>query len=394
MDLTTLFLANVLLLSIFAISYLAIAFQASPRGHWLSWANANALLVAALLSFALDGALPLLAAYLLPNTLLLLGFGFHWQAARQLAQLPGGLSMIAAPASAYLLAALVAYSLNNYALAYMASNVIFTVLSIATISAYAAKTFRGLVSPIGMILAFFFLAAEGVLRTVHGLVTGGPQGPGLTNDVILDIHLMCALIFVSLTGAFALALSFELAADRNREAARRDPLTGAFNRREFQSRLEQILKAAPKDDFGLVHFDLDHFKQVNDRFGHLAGDDALVKVCTEVKAQLRQADCFARLGGEEFAVLLPSISRENAFKVADRLRECIAGLRFEFAPEDFRLTASAGVYHGNGNRLASNELLQTVDQSLYRSKEAGRNRISFVDAFSETVAGDDLVPQE
>ncbi|MHA7777538.1 GGDEF domain-containing protein [Roseibium sp. M-1] len=392
MDLSTLFLANVLLLSIFATSYLAIAFQAAPRGHWISWAAANALLAAALLCFALDTALPRLAVYLLPNTLLLLGFGFHWHAARQLAQLPTGLNTVAAPAFAYLLTALAAYFFGNYALAYTASNVVFTVLAVATISAYASKTFRGLVAPIGMILAFFFLAAEGVLRTVHGLVSGGPQGPGMINDMILDIHLMCALVFISLSGAFALALSFELVADRNREAARRDPLTGAFNRREFQSRLEDILKAAPKADFGLVHFDLDHFKQVNDRFGHVAGDEALVKVCTEVKAHLRQADCFARLGGEEFAVLLPCISRDNAFKVADRLRECIAGLKFEFAPEGFSLTASAGVYHGDGNHLASTELLQRVDKSLYRSKEAGRNRISFVEALSETVAGDDLVP--
>jgi diguanylate cyclase (GGDEF)-like protein len=394
MDLSTLFLANVLLLSIFAIAYLAIAFQATPRAHWLSWAAANTLLAAALLGFAFDKALPELAAYLLPNALLLLGFGFHRHAARQLAQLPSGKSTVAAPACAYLVAALFAYFLSSYALAYVASNLVFTAVAIATISVYAAKVFRGLVSPIGMILAFFFLAAEGLLRTVHGLATGGPQGPGMTSDAILDLHLICALVFVSLTGAFALALSFELAADRNKEAARRDPLTDTFNRREFQARLEALLARASRDEFGLLHFDLDHFKQVNDRFGHLAGDEALVKICTEVKAHLRQADCFARLGGEEFAVLLPSISRENAIKVADRVCECIAGLTYDFAPGDFSLTASAGVYHGNGNSLTSNELLRTVDKSLYRSKEAGRNRISFVEAISETMAGDDFVPAQ
>lgn len=383
MDASTLFSANVLLLSIFAITFLAISFQVSPRAHFLSWSAANALLALALLCFALDAHLPDLAAYLLPNALLLLGFGCHWHAARQIAQLPSRISNVAAPASAYLLVASTAFLLSDYALAYIASNVVFTLLAVLTITAYATAPFRGLLSPVGLILAFFFMGAEGVLRTVHGLLSGGPQGPGMLNDMTLDIHLMSALVFVSLTGAFALALSFELIARGHKEAARRDPLTGAFNRREFQTRLEDILQGSPEEDFGLIHFDLDHFKEVNDRYGHLAGDEALVRITSAVKAQLRQNDCFARLGGEEFAVLLPSVSRDNAYKIANRLRECISGLRFEFAPEDFQLTASAGIYHGDGKALGSTDILQTVDKGLYKSKKAGRNRVSFADTAPE-----------
>ncbi|ASP33715.1 GGDEF domain-containing protein [Labrenzia sp. VG12] len=383
MDASTLFSANVLLLSIFAITFLAISFQVSPRAHFLSWSAANALLALALLCFALDAHLPDLAAYLLPNALLLLGFGCHWHAARQIAQLPSRISNVAAPASAYLLVASTAFLLSDYALAYIASNVVFTLLAVLTISAYATAPFRGLLSPVGLILAFFFMGAEGVLRTVHGLLSGGPQGPGMLNDMTLDIHLMSALVFVSLTGAFSLALSFELIARGHKEAARRDPLTGAFNRREFQTRLEDILQGSPEEDFGLIHFDLDHFKEVNDRYGHLAGDEALVRITSAVKAQLRQNDCFARLGGEEFAVLLPSVSRDNAYKIANRLRECISGLRFEFAPEDFQLTASAGIYHGDGKALGSTDILQTVDKGLYKSKKAGRNRVSFADPAPE-----------
>jgi diguanylate cyclase (GGDEF)-like protein len=382
MDLSTLFSANVLLLSIFAICFLAISLQTHPRTHWLSWAAANTLLALALICFAVRNMLPPLAAYLLPNTLLLLGFGCHWHAARLLADMPSKISNVVAPAFAYVIAASCAYLLSDYALAYLAANVVLMLLSVATITVYASKPLRGLISSTGLILGFFFLAAEGVLRTIHGFVSVGSQEPFMIDNQSADIHLMCSLVFVSLTGAFSLALSFELMADRNREDARRDPLTGAFNRREFQARLETILKDTRKDDFGLVHFDLDHFKQVNDRFGHAAGDEALVRVCSEVKAHLRQNDCFARLGGEEFAVLLPSISRENAYRVAERLRECIAGLQFEFAPQDFNVTASAGVYHGNGGDLPSDELLKTVDQSLYQSKRTGRNRISIVEPVS------------
>jgi len=382
-DPSTLFAANVLLLSIFAISFLAVSFQVSPRGHWISWAAANALLAAALVFFAFENHMATLAAYLLPNALLLLGFGFHWHAARRIAHLPSRLSNVFAPTSAYLIVAACAFLLSNNALAYIASNVVVMILSVATISVYATKPFRGLLSPIGLILAFFFLGVEGVLKTVHGLVSGGPHGPGMINDMILDIHLLCMLVFATLTGAFSLALSFELVARRNEEDARRDPLTGAFNRREFQERLEDLLEGTAKEDFGLVHFDLDHFKQVNDRYGHVAGDEALVRVSSEVKAHLRQDDCFARLGGEEFAVLLPSISRDNAYKVANRLRECISGLRFEFAPEDFHLTASAGLYHGDGGELATTDILQTVDKGLYKSKEEGRNRVTFANITPE-----------
>lgn len=383
MDASTLFSANVLLLSIFSITFLAMSFQVSPRAHFLSWSAANALLAAGLLCFALDSYLPAHVAYLLPNGLLLLGFGFHWHAARRIAHLPSRISNVFAPTSAYLLVAAAAFLLSDYALAFLASNVVFTILAVLTITVYAKAPFRGLMSPIGLILAFFFLGAEGVLRTAQGLLSGDPQGPGMLSERILDIHLMSALVFVSLTGAFSLALSFELIARGHKEAARRDPLTGAFNRREFQARLEEILEGTVEEDFGLIHFDLDHFKQVNDRYGHVAGDEALVRITSAVKAQLRQDDCFARLGGEEFAVLLPSISRDNAYKVANRLRECISGLRFAFAPEDFRLTASAGVYHGDGEALASTDILQTVDKELYKSKKAGRDRVSFADPTSE-----------
>ncbi|MDN3720036.1 GGDEF domain-containing protein [Roseibium salinum] len=373
-----------LLLSIFAICFLAVSLQASPRGHWLSWSAANALLAAALLGFALDRHAPSLAAYLLPNALLLLGFGFHWHAARQLAQLPTGIVIVAAPAAGYLIVAGNAYLFSNFALAYTASNAILTFVAVATISAYASKPFQGLISAIGLVLAFFFLGVDGALRTVHGLVLGGLSGPLVIDDTLQNAHLMFALVFVSLTGAFSLAISFEQVAQRNQEAARRDPLTGTFNRREFQDRLEEILRAEPAQPFGLLHFDLDHFKQVNDRFGHVAGDAALVKICDTVKNHLRQDDCLARLGGEEFAVLLPRISRENAFKVAERVRERISELRYDFAPQEFSITASSGIYHGTGDGLGYEELFQIVDQGLYQSKSAGRNRISIA------VAGEEL----
>ncbi|MET1411521.1 GGDEF domain-containing protein [Roseibium sp. HPY-6] len=377
MDLLTLFSANLLLLLIFAISFQSMSLRVTPNAHWRSWAAANALLAIALICFAFERVLPTFVAYVLPNTLLLLGFGFHLYAARVLARLPNKLSDVFAPAASYVLVGVLAYVLSDPMLAYVGGNVIFTLLCVATIVAYTSKNFHGLISVIGLVLAFFFLAAVGGLRIFHGLAGDAFAGPGMINDMMQDLHLMSAMLFVSLTGAFSTALSFEQVAQRHKEAAMRDPLTGAYNRREFQSRLEDLLHASSRKTFGLLNFDLDHFKQVNDQFGHLAGDQALVKVVAATKAQLRKDDCFARLGGEEFAVILPDISRENAAKVADRLRQRISEIQFDFAPEDFRITASAGIYHGDGSEVVMEDLLQAVDESLYRSKNNGRNCVTF-----------------
>ncbi len=376
MDFSTLLSANVLLLSIFAISFLAMSLRVHPKGHWRSWAAANATLAIALLLQAIQAHLPLLTAYLLPNMLLLTGLGFHWHAARQLAGLPSGLSHILAPACAYAVAAFLSLPLGNFAPAAAVSNIIFALLCITTIGAYSSPPFRGLVSAIGLVLAFFLLAAEGTLRTVHGIFYGGPVTPGATSAVLEDTRQFAMLVFVSLTGAFSLAVSFEHTAHRHREAARRDPLTGTFNRREFQMRLDEIVSAAPEKAFCLIQFDLDFFKHVNDRYGHLAGDEALVKVSRAVKSHLRSDDCFARIGGEEFAVLLPDITLENAYKVAERLRNCIANQKYDFSPESFRITASFGVYHGKGGGLQPKDLVNIVDSRLYQSKSEGRNRVS------------------
>lgn len=382
MDPATLYSANVLLLSIFAITFLAMAFQVRGRGHWIAWSAANTLFAGALVGFALEPSLPTIPGRMVPNVLLLLGLACHWHAARGLARLPSGPMHVAGPAAVYVVIGLPACLLGGFAVAQSISNAIFALLAVATLAAYSSAPFRRMIAPIGLVLAFFFQAVEAVLRTVQGIGdigTGATAGPIPIDPMVRDIHLMFELVFVTLTGAFALALAFEIAARRHHEAARRDPLTGAFNRREFQTRLEDILKEHQPEDFGLIHFDLDHFKQVNDRFGHIAGDEALVTISNEVASHLRQNDCFARLGGEEFAVLLPSISRENAYKVAHRLRKRISALRFEFAPEDFCLTASAGIYHGDGGRMALGDLLRSVDNSLYRSKSEGRDRISHAD---------------
>jgi diguanylate cyclase (GGDEF)-like protein len=118
-----------------------------------------------------------------------------------------------------------------------------------------------------------------------------------------------------------------------------------------------------------VMLDLDHFKSLNDRFGHQAGDDVLRKVGSVLRAACRESDTPSRFGGEEFAVLMPMCPRSEAFAAAERLRELIAGIE---AP--VKVTASAGIATYRVNAATSSDMVKAADEALYQSKRMGRNR--------------------
>ncbi len=162
-----------------------------------------------------------------------------------------------------------------------------------------------------------------------------------------------------------------------------DPLTGCANRREFETRgMAEIARsqrsAAP---LSFVTIDLDHFKQINDRHGHRAGDEVLKAFVNLVKRTLRPSDFAGRIGGEEFALILPDTAIEGAKMVAERLRNLTEREVVWFAGTHIRFTVSLGVaqYGPDGNTYGS--VIETADTRMYRAKQAGRNR---------AVANDDL----
>lgn len=157
--------------------------------------------------------------------------------------------------------------------------------------------------------------------------------------------------------------------------ATRDPLTGVFNRREFVHQAQQALAQAQRHghELAVLMVDLDHFKSVNDRFGHPAGDEVLRQVTRLMSQSVRQTDCLARLGGEEFALLLPCTPASNALHLADKLRQKLADTPIE--PLGEPITASLGLSCLTaGQHLTLDTLLQRADQALYRAKDLGRNR--------------------
>lgn len=155
-----------------------------------------------------------------------------------------------------------------------------------------------------------------------------------------------------------------------------DPLTDIANRRAFLERAEHIFKGSQRyqSSITLLMLDLDFFKAINDKYGHLGGDKVLARFAQTVGLELRESDVFGRLGGEEFCVLLQQSNREEALNVAERIRERVQDLRFE-DPDGilFTLTVSIGVTTNleNDERLA--KLLERADKALYEAKHTGRN---------------------
>ena len=161
------------------------------------------------------------------------------------------------------------------------------------------------------------------------------------------------------------------------ELATTDSLTGLPNRRHFIERITQELNRIHR--FGksacLLMLDLDHFKLVNDRYGHASGDFVLKSFAKMMRAQLRQTDMAGRLGGEEFAILLPETELDSAGIFADRLRQRLASLPQNTGDIEFWVTVSIGYTSLSASDKHVDEALARADQALYRAKENGRNRI-------------------
>ncbi len=166
--------------------------------------------------------------------------------------------------------------------------------------------------------------------------------------------------------------------ERNRKAHTCDHLTGIANRRTFFEATERELERCRRSprDLSLILFDADHFKLVNDTHGHPAGDAVLKHFASVLSQTFRQVDVVARIGGEEFAVLLPSTGQQGAIVVAERLRGAIESACVTVDGVAIRYTVSAGIAAMDDSQGGLDELLKRADQALYVAKAGGRNQIS------------------
>jgi diguanylate cyclase (GGDEF)-like protein len=158
----------------------------------------------------------------------------------------------------------------------------------------------------------------------------------------------------------------------------RDGLTGVHNRRKFiEEATREVARALRyKRELALILIDIDHFKAVNDTHGHLAGDAALKQLAVRFSSQVRAEEVFARIGGEEFAVLCPETDLEGATALAEKLRAACERKPFDCAGIEVGVTCSFGVAQLGGEMSKLDDLIRAADRALYRAKSEGRNRVS------------------
>jgi diguanylate cyclase (GGDEF)-like protein len=161
-----------------------------------------------------------------------------------------------------------------------------------------------------------------------------------------------------------------------RLVANKDGLTGTMSRCAFKEELERTIALALRhgDDASVITFDIDLFKAINDTHGHQVGDQVLCKTVQACVSQLRTTDLIGRLGGEEFAVLLPNTGQASAMRVAEKLRAAIERQRLPIKERMVKLTASFGVASLDPATRDADTLLERADEALYEAKAAGRNR--------------------
>lgn len=184
--------------------------------------------------------------------------------------------------------------------------------------------------------------------------------------------------FNMLSSGLALALRNAIMYDQIHTLAARDPLTGLYNRRFGMTRLNEEFARSTRNDLplGIMVFDIDHFKKVNDKHGHLIGDRVLVNLAKTARSVIREGDILMRYGGEEFVIILPGASVKDSYNLAERLRHLVEDTSVHHGTQTIAVTVSIGISsYPECNAADANTLLKYADDALYLAKESGRNCI-------------------
>ena len=204
-------------------------------------------------------------------------------------------------------------------------------------------------------------------RVIGAIVIASPEREAIPQEEATNVGLLGAM------AATSLEIVWEMEEVSRR--ARTDPLTGLYNRRHFDELLSQMIKQTDRfgDPVALILADVDHFKKVNDTWGHDAGDEVLQSLAETLRAGVRDADICARFGGEEFAIVLPKTTLQGAAELADRLRRQVESKPVVVNEEPIPVTISCGVACYPDGVITKEALFAAADRALYDAKSAGRN---------------------
>jgi diguanylate cyclase (GGDEF)-like protein len=392
-EMNTLFLLTIDVEAILGLLLLLVWVQNSRVIAVIWWASAHLMRALSVMLYGLYGSVPDLISIDLANVLLFSSFGVTWNGARVFnghRALPG--SLIAGAALWLLASQWPGFEMGSEMRGQLSAMIIATY---AWLTAY--EFWRGrsepLVSRWPAISLFFSLGALFLLRTPLTALVRGKDAESVLSSAWLSVLSLEAFLMTIATAFILLAMSKERTELRHKTAAMIDPLTGLLNRRAFVQDAEALLQQQIARDrpIGVLLVDLDNFKSINDRFGHPVGDKVLQVFAKTARGGLRQTDLVGRLGGEEFIVVLADAGHDNAFLVADRLRNAFAANAAVVDGQALYATMSIGVSVIVDPRQNLSELMTLADQALYLAKARGRNRVE-VAAF-EPLVRDAVAPQ-
>jgi diguanylate cyclase (GGDEF)-like protein len=376
-EVNTLFLLTIDVEAILGLLLLLVWVQNTRVIAVAWWASAHLMSAASVMLYGLYGSVPDLISIDLSNVILFSAFGVTWNGARVFngrAALPGSL-----------IAGAVIWLLASQWPGFETGSEVRGQLSSMIIAGYTFMTafefWRGrnepLVSRWPAIVLFATHGTMFILRTPLNALLHGKDAEHILASAWLSVLSLEAFLMTIATAFILLAMSKERTELRHKTAAMTDPLTGLLNRRAFLADAEALLQRQISRDrpIGVLLIDLDHFKSINDRYGHAIGDKVLQIFAKAAQANVRQTDLVGRLGGEEFTVVLADASIDNAYLVADRLRRAFEIAAAVVDAQPLHATASVGVSVIVDPAQDLPKLITLADQALYLAKARGRNRV-------------------
>jgi diguanylate cyclase (GGDEF)-like protein len=378
LDIHTLFMVTIYVEAILGLLLLFVWAQNMALQAVCWWGFAHVIRLSSIALFGLYGSVPDLISIDLANALLFTAFAVTWTGARVFDGRPVEPVYLVTGAVLWLLICRLPMLADNIdARSLVASGIIsgYTWLT-------AFEFWRGRDEPlVSRWPAIFMLFAHGALFLLRTpLVAMLPSlvvSDSVFGSVWMTVLSFEALLFTISTAFILLAMAKERTELRHRKAAMVDPLTGIANRRAFLQEATVLVKrhmSNPRPTAVLL-IDLDHFKSINDRFGHALGDRVLAMFADAARKSMRGSDLIGRLGGEEFAAMLVETSRDKAVAVAERIRETFAQMAQDVDGRPVCATLSIGLVHSLEASIDLSNLLAQADQALYYAKEHGRNRV-------------------
>lgn len=376
LDVKTLFLLTVDVEAMLGLLLLFAWVQNTSIKALAWWGSAHLLRTLSIALYGVFGSVPELLSLDLSNALLFTSYAVAWSGARVFDGRRPRPGWVISGATVWVFACQIpqfAQAIEIRAL--LGSTIVAAFLWLTAFEFWRGRDER-LLSRWPAILILFGHGAIFLLRSPLSAILAPAADPALASAWMSVISTQQVLATISIA-FILLAMAKERTELHHKTAALLDPLTGLANRRAFLDSAAQLTQSQTARDVPVAVFmiDLDRFKSVNDRFGHSVGDEVLRIFAESAQVNVRPCDIVGRLGGEEFAVLLADACRDNAFKVAERIRSTFAALAATVAGHAVNATASIGVAIIQDPQQDVAALLAQADQALYRAKARGRNRV-------------------